>query len=92
MLGDCCDGEQSHVVGFGRKWPTATHHRGSSCKSSDPESCSCTAAANAHTLWGALMGGPTRDDQFSVDGALCCVWGCGCGCACGCLGKGVYTG
>lgn len=68
MLGDCCDGEQSHLVGFGPKWPIAIHHRGSSCKGADPESCSCTALANAHTLWGALIAGPTRDDQLSVDG------------------------
>lgn len=70
MLGDCCNGEQSHLVGFGRKWPTAVHHRGSSCKNSDPESCSCTGLPNAHTLWGALIGGPTRDDQISAEGAL----------------------
>lgn len=25
MLGDCCDGRMSHVIGFGRAWPTAPH-------------------------------------------------------------------
>lgn len=68
MLGDCCNGEMSHLVGFGPKWPTSVHHRGSSCKDSDPESCSCTGLPNSHQLYGALIGGPTRDDQISPEG------------------------
>jgi len=71
MLGDCCldpstgQSTQSHLIGFGPAWPVSPHHRGSSCKG---EECSCTAGANVRTLWGALIGGPTRDDMLSADG------------------------
>lgn len=74
MLGDCCldpatqQSTQSHLIGFGPKWPVAPHHRGSSCKGGNPEDCMCTANANTHTLYGALIGGPTRDDALSIDG------------------------
>ena len=74
MLGDCCidpatgRSTQSHLIGFGPAWPRSPHHRGSSCKTSDPESCSCSAMPNAHVLWGALIGGPDRNDNLGEDG------------------------
>jgi len=70
MLGDCCrnlegEVEYTHVIGFGPSWPQSYHHRGSTCHG---DTCSCTAGPNYHTLWGALIGGPTKDDSLSDAG------------------------
>lgn len=72
MLGDCCidpatgKSTMSHLVGFGPAWPRSVHHRGSTCDSKGH--CSCTINANVHTVWGGLIGGPDKQDQFSAEG------------------------
>ncbi|XP_010433888.1 PREDICTED: endoglucanase 20-like [Camelina sativa] len=65
----------SYVVGFGTKYPTQPHHRGSSLPSikSKPEKIDCnggfsyynsdTPNPNVHT--GAIVGGPNSSDQYS---------------------------
>lgn len=65
MLGDCCGGEKSFLIGFGPSWPPSYHHRAASCKGDD---CRCTIQALPHVLWGALLGGPERDDTIVQDG------------------------
>ncbi|XP_010448714.2 PREDICTED: endoglucanase 20-like [Camelina sativa] len=65
----------SYMVGFGSKYPTQPHHRGSSLPStiSKPEKIDCnggfsyynsdTPNTNEHT--GAIVGGPNSSDQYS---------------------------
>ncbi|VVB11948.1 unnamed protein product [Arabis nemorensis] len=67
--------KMSYMVGFGTKYPTKTHHRGSSLPSiqSKPEKVDCNGGfsyynsdqpnPNVHT--GAIVGGPDSSDQFS---------------------------
>ncbi|WP_118134478.1 glycoside hydrolase family 9 protein [Oceanicella sp. SM1341] len=59
MLGDNPDG-QSYVVGFGDDYPLNPHHRAASGTTniSDP-------APNAHTLYGALVGGPDVNGTYT---------------------------
>ncbi|QDL94934.1 hypothetical protein FDP22_24035 (plasmid) [Paroceanicella profunda] len=59
MLGDNPDG-QSYVVGFGEDYPLNPHHRGASGTDSDSD-----PAANAHTLYGALVGGPDVNGAYA---------------------------
>ncbi|QDL94955.1 hypothetical protein FDP22_24150 (plasmid) [Paroceanicella profunda] len=59
MLGDNPDG-QSYVVGFGDDYPLNPHHRGASGTDSDSD-----PAANAHTLYGALVGGPDVNGAYA---------------------------
>lgn len=45
LLGDCCGGNSSFVVGFSNNrndttWPRSYHHRAASCNG---DKCSCTA-------------------------------------------------
>ncbi|AEE82789.1 glycosyl hydrolase 9B14 [Arabidopsis thaliana] len=67
--------KMSYMVGFGTKYPTQPHHRGSSLPSiqSKPEKIDCnggfsyynfdTPNPNVHT--GAIVGGPNSSDQYS---------------------------
>ncbi|CAD5324769.1 unnamed protein product [Arabidopsis thaliana] len=67
--------KMSYMVGFGTKYPTQPHHRGSSLPSiqSKPEKIDCnggfsyynsdTPNLNVHT--GAIVGGPNSSDQYS---------------------------
>ncbi|GFO42609.1 endoglucanase [Plakobranchus ocellatus] len=64
MLGDS---GRSFVVGFGKDPPTRPHHASSSCRS-PPYPCNwddySKPEANAHTLYGALVGGPGPRDEY----------------------------
>ncbi|KAL1222614.1 Endoglucanase 20 [Cardamine amara subsp. amara] len=67
--------KMSYMVGFGTKYPTQPHHRGSSLpsKQSKPEKIGCNGGysyynsdkpnPNVHT--GAIVGGPNSTDQYS---------------------------
>ncbi|KAK3855692.1 hypothetical protein Pcinc_037924 [Petrolisthes cinctipes] len=65
MLGD---GGRSYVVGFGHNPPERPHHRSSSCQD-PPASCSKddrdSTDPNPQVLYGALVGGPDRYDNFN---------------------------
>ncbi|RAL39368.1 hypothetical protein DM860_002901 [Cuscuta australis] len=65
----------SYLVGFGPNYPKRVHHRGSSIVSykDDPRFIGCTQgyddwygrdAPNPNVLYGALVGGPDRNDEF----------------------------
>lgn len=59
---------QCFVVGFGDNCPVNPHHRSSSC----PASGSCDGAEHANgsnpmILYGALVGGPNQNDQYTDD-------------------------
>ncbi|XP_071145715.1 endoglucanase G-like [Mytilus edulis] len=64
------DTGRSFVVGFGVNPPSRPHHRGSSCPMI-PGPCSDlnkqADAPNPHTLFGALVGGPGQNDQYTDD-------------------------
>ncbi|XP_059141479.1 endoglucanase E-4-like [Physella acuta] len=64
MLGD---GGRSYVIGYGHDPPTRPHHASSSCRP-PPYDCSWSdytkTGPNAHTLYGALVGGPGRNDEY----------------------------
>jgi hypothetical protein len=69
MLGDS---GQSFVVGFGALSPKKVPHRGASCP--DPGDGICNwqtgylnADNNPHILYGALVGGPDKEDKFFDD-------------------------
>eukprot|EP01133_Synstelium_polycarpum_P015511 gene15511-18422_t len=63
MLGDNPSG-QSFVVGVGAKHPVNPHHRGAHGSSTNnidkPEN-------NIHIIYGALVGGPKKDDSYKDD-------------------------
>ncbi len=74
MLGDS---GQSFVVGFGALSPKKVPHRGASCP--DPGDGICnwqtgylTAENNPHILYGALVGGPDKEDKFYDDRCAAC--------------------
>ncbi|XP_066992897.2 endoglucanase E-4 [Anabrus simplex] len=62
------DGGRSYVVGFGNNPPTHCHHRSSSCPDA-PAACDWNTfnggQPNAHILYGALVGGPGANDDYS---------------------------
>ncbi|KAI8795232.1 endoglucanase E-4, partial [Biomphalaria glabrata] len=64
MLGDA---GRSYVIGFGQDPPTRPHHASSSCRPA-PHDCSWAdynkPGPNSHTLYGALVGGPGRNDEY----------------------------
>jgi len=64
------DTGRSYVVGFGVNPPTKPHHRGNSCPQY-PLPCSWDAqdnpGPNPHTLYGALVGGPGKSDDYVDD-------------------------
>ncbi|GAB5037246.1 beta-endoglucanase [Nannochloropsis oceanica] len=53
----------SFVCGYGDDFPRAPHHRGSSCRSGTD--CTCNDSPQPHILYGALVGGPGRYDDYS---------------------------
>ncbi|XP_055958520.1 endoglucanase E-4-like [Patella vulgata] len=61
------DAGRSYVVGFGKNPPTQPHHRASSCPML-PAPCGSDAqrnpGPNPHTLYGALVGGPGKNDDY----------------------------
>jgi hypothetical protein len=61
---------RSFVVGYGRNAPQRPHHRGSSCPPM-PDQCSWdmynNPGPNPQTLYGALVGGPGKDDSYKDD-------------------------
>ncbi|XP_052760105.1 endoglucanase F-like [Mya arenaria] len=65
MLGDA---GRSFVVGFGTNPPTQPHHRSSSCPMY-PAPCSSfnmqRDGPNPHVLYGALVGGPNQNGQYT---------------------------
>lgn len=67
MLGDS---GRSFVVGFGTNPPVRPHHRSSSCPLS-PVPCNWddfnSPSPNPQTLYGALVGGPGKSDEYSDD-------------------------
>jgi len=67
MLGDS---GRSFVVGFGTNPPERPHHRSSSCPLS-PVPCNWdnfnSPSANPQTLYGALVGGPGKNDEYTDD-------------------------
>jgi len=63
ILGDN-PGNQSYVVGFGEKFPTNVHHRGSHGSWSDSIK---TPEQQRHILYGAVVGGPQGDTGYDED-------------------------
>nr|CAD7577201.1 unnamed protein product [Timema californicum] len=65
MLGD---GGHSYVVGYGDNYPTHAHHRSSSCPDA-PAVCDWNLfnsdTPNYHVLYGALVGGPGSNDDYT---------------------------
>ena len=68
MLGDS---GRSFVVGFGENYPKQPHHKAASCESPPAE---CTwgtfgdiSKDNPHQLNGALVGGPSNDQDSYTD-------------------------
>lgn len=68
--------KMSYMVGFGSKYPTQLHHRGSSIPSihvqSDKVGCNeglstwySSAKPNPNTHVGAIVGGPNSNDHFA---------------------------
>ncbi|KAK7093552.1 uncharacterized protein [Littorina saxatilis] len=64
------DTGRSYVVGFGTNPPKKPHHRASSCPML-PAPCGWEAQQNTgpnpHTLYGALVGGPGKSDDYTDD-------------------------
>lgn len=60
----------SYEIGFGSHYPVKPHHVGSSCPS-PPATCDWDAfdshSPNPHILYGALVGGPGRHDDYTDD-------------------------
>jgi endoglucanase len=58
---------RSFIVGTGSKPPCRVHHRAASCPP-PPQLCDCThfvtSKCNPHMLYGALVGGPGKDDSY----------------------------
>lgn len=72
ILGDCCGGVDpktkqplySYVIGYGNNYPHAPHHRAASCQGQE---CDCSTSPHPHTLYGAMVGGPDRQDHYLDD-------------------------
>ena len=70
ILGDCCGGLNpqskqpyySYLIGYGDKYPRSPHHRGASCTLGW---CACNEGPEPHILFGALVGGPGINDDYS---------------------------
>ncbi|XP_013069522.2 endoglucanase 4 [Biomphalaria glabrata] len=60
----------SYVIGFGDKYPLRPHHRSSSCPNL-PSPCGTQVMPlkepNVHILYGALVGGPGSNDDYTDD-------------------------
>ncbi|KAF4527170.1 hypothetical protein B566_EDAN006095 [Ephemera danica] len=65
ILGDT---GRSFMIGFGRDYPRKPHHSASSCPDK-PARCGWdqlnSPANNPHTLIGAIVGGPDRNDRYT---------------------------
>ena len=63
------DTGRSYVVGYGVNPPTQPHHRSSSCPVDIDVPCGWNnyyaVGPNPSILWGALVGGPNRADEFT---------------------------
>lgn len=68
--------KMSYMVGYGSKYPTQLHHRGSSIPSirNQPEKVGCnegystwytSSKPNPNNHVGAIVGGPNSNDQFT---------------------------
>ncbi|XP_071109511.1 uncharacterized protein [Haliotis cracherodii] len=64
------DAGRSYIVGFGVNPPERPHHRASSCPML-PAPCDWESQTNKgpnpHTLYGAMVGGPGKDDSYKDD-------------------------
>eukprot|EP01135_Chromosphaera_perkinsii_P004269 Nk52_evm21s273 gene=Nk52_evmTU21s273 len=66
---------RSYVVGMGHNPPARPHHRAASCEGlpGEPEEKVCDKSAlkspevNPHVLYGALVGGPDKEDHYVDD-------------------------
>ncbi|KAJ8897415.1 hypothetical protein PR048_002761 [Dryococelus australis] len=62
------DAGRSYVIGVGHNPPTHAHHRAASCPDK-PAACNWNtyhgSQPNAHVLYGGLVGGPNKEDQFA---------------------------
>uniref|UniRef100_A0A2C9JJ67 Endoglucanase n=1 Tax=Biomphalaria glabrata TaxID=6526 RepID=A0A2C9JJ67_BIOGL len=60
----------SYVIGFGSKYPLRPHHRASSCPN-PPAKCGSQIMPmkepSPHVLYGALVGGPGQNDDYTDD-------------------------
>ncbi|CAL1529413.1 unnamed protein product [Lymnaea stagnalis] len=60
----------SYVIGFGDKYPLRPHHRSASCPNL-PAKCGSQVMPlkepSPHILWGALVGGPGQNDDYTDD-------------------------
>ena len=52
----------SYMIGFGDNYPQSPHHRGS-----NPDSTSDPTSVQEHTLFGAIVGGPTDANDFAYN-------------------------
>lgn len=61
------DQGRSYVVGFGQNPPVRPHHRAASCPggNSDCGNMLHSSKANAWVLFGALVGGPDKNDRYT---------------------------
>ncbi|KAL5993266.1 Beta-glucosidase cel3A [Asimina triloba] len=70
--------KMSYMVGYGTRFPTRVHHRGSSLPSlvSHPQAIGCdggfqpfyySSSPNPNILTGAVVGGPDQNDRYSDD-------------------------
>ncbi|KAG0712828.1 Endoglucanase A [Chionoecetes opilio] len=69
LLGDNSRYERSFVVGYGQDPPQRPHHRSSSCPF-PPSDCHFglqQSGPNPHTLYGALVGGPSQSGEYEDD-------------------------
>ncbi|KAK8378286.1 hypothetical protein O3P69_011051 [Scylla paramamosain] len=69
LLGDNSRYERSFVVGYGQNPPERPHHRSSSCPF-PPSDCHfglLQPGPNVHTLYGALVGGPSQNGEYEDD-------------------------
>jgi endoglucanase len=63
----------SYLIGYGSRWPQRPLHGGASGfwaggdNANPNSSCACYQTKARHTLYGALLGGPKRDDSFPDD-------------------------
>lgn len=54
----------SYQIGFGDNFPRAPHHRGASCGNGW---CGCSGSPQPNILYGAIVGGPGKNDDYSDD-------------------------
>ncbi len=57
----------SYVVGFGNNYPKFPHHRAASGRLEGPPAYETKKDPEKHLLYGALVGGPDSNDEYSDD-------------------------